>query len=133
MKYSSFLTGSLVALLATLSLGTTIANALATKNIADRYTRCSNPRSDYPYCYRQGDRGDNVGQLIAMLQRFGYYSGRNDQIFGRTVHAAVQRFQTQHGLRADGIVGRSTMWAMCNKNAQQYGIANPPICPSGED
>ncbi|WHI45279.1 L,D-transpeptidase family protein [Microbulbifer sp. VAAF005] len=61
-----------------------------------------------------GARHPHVGLLRNLLSLYGdyqsYYSygGTDRNRFDRGLHQAVVRFQKRHGLRADGIVGRST-------------------------
>ncbi|MCO1333388.1 L,D-transpeptidase family protein [Microbulbifer sp. OS29] len=61
-----------------------------------------------------GARHPHVGHLRNLLTLYGdyqaYYSygGSDRNRFDRGLHQAVVRFQKRHGLRPDGIVGRST-------------------------
>lgn len=52
-----------------------------------------------------GDRGSEILEVQAALQELGYYQGRLDGIFGPKLLAAVIRFQKEHGLEPDGVVG----------------------------
>ena len=47
-----------------------------------------------------------------MLQDTGYLSGSADGDFGPSTEAAVEQFQADHGLTADGVVGSQTMEAL---------------------
>ena len=56
----------------------------------------------------RGNRGFDVAALQFVLRRRGFHPGGIDGGFGRNTKRAVKRFQRAVGLRADGIVGRST-------------------------
>ncbi|HEY9643159.1 MAG TPA: peptidoglycan-binding protein [Coleofasciculaceae cyanobacterium] len=55
-----------------------------------------------------GDRGAQVSQLQSALKSLGYYSGTIDGVFGTSTEVAVQTFQLDYGLSADGVVGSVT-------------------------
>ncbi len=59
---------------------------------------------------RYGERGLFVTYLQLALERAGLQAGEKDGIFGWRTLRAVEQFQSQNGLAADGIVGRLT-WA----------------------
>lgn len=59
---------------------------------------------------RKGDRGDDVKLLQDRLNELGYDCGTADGVFGTLTKNAVVRFQTDHSLNPDGIVGPKT-WA----------------------
>lgn len=56
-----------------------------------------------------GDRGDEVRRLQEELARYGYYEGDIDGVYGNQTRRAVEEFQYQHGLSADGMAGRITL------------------------
>ena len=56
-----------------------------------------------------GDRGQGVVQLRDRLIRMGYMARSVTAVFDADMEAAVQRFQTAHGLLADGVAGDSTL------------------------
>lgn len=56
-----------------------------------------------------GDRGDEVRRLQEELARYGYYEGEIDGVYGNQTRRAVEQFQYQHGLSADGMAGRVTL------------------------
>ena len=57
---------------------------------------------------KKGSSGDAVKQLQEWLNQLGYDCGRPDGIFGTQTDLAVKKFQVNHGLKADGIVGALT-------------------------
>ena len=59
--------------------------------------------------YSSGSTGEAVKQIQTALKNRGYYTGAVDGIFGRLTTAAVKKFQSDNGLKADGIVGTATM------------------------
>lgn len=69
---------------------------------------------------RSGSQGEDVWKLQERLQALGYLSGSVDGQFGPATKEAVQRFQQQHGLSADGIVGEETRELLYSQNAQPY-------------
>lgn len=62
-----------------------------------------------------GSEGDDVLALQRILNFFGY-SVDEDGIFGSATRSAVIRFQSQHRLDADGIVGAQTWAALGNSS-----------------
>lgn len=67
----------------------------------------------YPgYLIKKGQQSEDVRKVQARLAQLGYNIGRYgaDSIFGNSTLDAVKRFQRDHGLSADGIVGPAT-WA----------------------
>lgn len=61
-----------------------------------------------------GDSGDAVKDLQEKLIKLGYACGKSgaDGHFGAATRIAVRKFQTDHKLVVDGIVGRATMTAI---------------------
>mgnify|MGYP002853429158 CR=1 FL=1 len=62
---------------------------------------------------RKGQSGAQVCALQAMLINLGY-SIAYDGAFGSGTEAAVKRFQSDHGLTADGLAGSATKTALVN-------------------
>ena len=61
--------------------------------------------------------GDDVKSVQSRLDKFGYYSGALDGIYGAATVAAVQAFQARNGLTADGKVGANTVKILYSNNA----------------
>jgi L,D-transpeptidase YcbB len=61
---------------------------------------------------RLGDEGPRVVELATRLQRSGHLVFPSGDSFDDRLEGAVQRFQRQHGLEADGLVGRATQEAL---------------------
>ena len=59
--------------------------------------------------YSWGSTGSTVREIQRRLQQWGYYTGEIDGIYGTATFNAVQRFQQNNGLTADGIVGTATL------------------------
>ncbi|MEC4895310.1 MAG: peptidoglycan-binding domain-containing protein [Oscillatoria sp. PMC 1051.18] len=77
------------------------------------YSRCSNSDNS---CYQLGNRGEAIGYIISLLTEKGYYSSNNDNslpFFDEQLEAAVKRFQRDHNLQPDGIVGLRTIELLC--------------------
>lgn len=63
-------------------------------------------------------RGDDVGELQALLARIGFDAGRVDGIFGAGTAHAVEDFQHNSGLYVDGVCGPDTIRALQVLNRQ---------------
>jgi len=71
------------------------------------------PRVDDGPRLERGATGPRVRQLHARLRASGDLDdGGDDAAFDDALAAAVRRFQSRHGLAADGIVGRATLAAL---------------------
>lgn len=56
-----------------------------------------------------GMRGDNVQMLQKLLSENGFYVGEIDGIFGKITLKALKDFQSNNGLRADGVADKETL------------------------
>ncbi len=61
---------------------------------------------------KNGSRGSEVKEVQRKLKLWGYYNGSVDGVFGKGTRDAVVAFQKKNGLKADGIVGKSTYKAL---------------------
>ena len=59
--------------------------------------------------YALGDRDEAIRAYQEKLLALGYLAGLPDGVFGNLTKAAVERFQSENGLVADGNLGRSTI------------------------
>lgn len=57
-------------------------------------------------------KGEDVRQVQMQLQLAGYTPGTADGVFGKKTKIAVQAFQLDNNLEADGIVGKNTATAL---------------------
>lgn len=57
---------------------------------------------------RMGATGDDVYELQGRLKYLGFYKGKIDGRFQGQTHRALRQFQSQFGLKVDGVVGRKT-------------------------
>ena len=70
-----------------------------------------------------GKSGDDVAQLQIRLYELGYNFTIIDGIFGSTTKAAVQAFQQDNNLTADGIVGNATftkLYSIARSRSRYY-------------
>lgn len=65
----------------------------------------------------KGNSFGNVAAVQHRLKTLGYYTQTVDGVWGNGTKAAVKRFQTAYGLKADGVVGSGT--------ASKLGISLP--------
>lgn len=70
-----------------------------------------------------GSTGDAVISLQHRLEALGYDPGAFDGSFGPSTRSALERFQQDHGLSADGIAGPDTLAAL--------DLIDEPAAPSG--
>lgn len=74
--------------------------------------------------YSIGSNGDQVKEIQSRLQKWGYYNGSVDGIYGYKTSVAVKDFQSKNGLSVDGIVGSSTLEALgimdTNSSSKSY-------------
>lgn len=71
-------------------------------------------------------RGTQVNILENFLQGQGYMNNYIDTYFGTVTHAAVIKFQRDHGLKGDGVVGpvtRAIMNQMIINNPSIYSVS----------
>jgi N-acetylmuramoyl-L-alanine amidase len=66
---------------------------------------------------KQGSSGSEVREVQRRLKLWGYYKGSVDGVFGAGTRSAVIAFQKKNGLKADGVVGKSTYKALGMTNS----------------
>jgi len=69
-----------------------------------------------------GSSGDDVSRVQQRLSQWGFYNGPVDGVYGDTTFQAVQNFQRNNGLGADGVVGQGTWDAL--------GLSAPEAAPA---
>lgn len=74
---------------------------------------------------RYGMMGDFVKKIQESLKTFGINPGPIDSKFGRETLKAVKAFQTQVGIKSDGLVGKDTYSAMFRKSADKSTSPQP--------
>ncbi len=72
---------------------------------------------------KQGSKGNEVKEVQRRLKLWGYYNGSADGVFGAGTRAAVIAFQKKNGLKADGVVGKSTYKAL-GMNSSYEALVN---------
>lgn len=77
---------------------------------------------------QMGDNGDAVLKLQQTLMEYGYYEGDLDGRYGNQTRKAVETFQYNHGLYADGIAGKYTLSVLYD--SQQVRYASPTATPT---
>lgn len=66
---------------------------------------------------QKGDSGSDVVKIQQALEYLGYYSGNIDGVYGESTVAAVKKFQSKRGMKADGIAGAGTIRVLFGSNA----------------
>lgn len=69
------------------------------------------------YLLRTGDSGEDVKKVQQRLKALGYFAGSVDGDYQSMTKAAVEAFQTQAGLSADGDCGLKTLEALFSDDA----------------
>ena len=84
----------------------------------------STTNDDGNYAIKYGMQGADVEELQNILIALGYMSGAADGYAGGGTIEAIKKFQSSHGLTADGICGAATFDAI-NIEAEAYMSGNP--------
>lgn len=85
------------------------------------------PNPEYK-ALQMGDSSDAVLRLQQTLAEYGYYEGELDGRYGNQTRMAVEKFQYNHGLYADGIAGKYTLSVLYD--SQQVRYAAPTATPT---
>ncbi len=72
------------------------------------------------YTIKKGCKGGAVERLQTWLARDLGYGLAVDHDFGPATEAAVKKFQTEHGLEADGVVGKMTWAALAQARYDEH-------------
>lgn len=78
---------------------------------------------------KKGSKGEYVALAQSMLIQRGYDLGKwgADGDFGSQTEKAVKEFQTDHGLKADGIIGPATWAALEEQGTNLYTVTIPHL------
>lgn len=90
----------------------------ATKGVCEFFDVTYTPKTVNLPTLRRGSSGSNVKYLQYLLIGFGYDLDA-DGIFGIQTQNVVLQFQTDVGITADGVVGRTT-WNYLTQNLSRY-------------
>ena len=86
---------------------------------------------------KNGSAGSDVLELQERLVELGYYSMTPDGKFGNGTESAVKSFQKDKNIKADGVVGWSTMDALSQADPPEQpettGITEEPDTPEASD
>jgi YVTN family beta-propeller protein len=84
---------------------------------------------------KKRDRGAEVTELQKTLKNIGYYSNEITGIYDQTTFDVVKKFQTDKGLKVDGIVGSRTLIALkkFSENSQYQDITKSPTTAKKEE
>lgn len=66
--------------------------------------------------YHQGDQGQDIASIQTQLNALGYNVGSADGDFGQATAAAIEKFQSDRGLEADGVIGMETYRAIMGRD-----------------
>lgn len=82
------------------------------------------PEPSFP-TIRKGARGEYVTLAQTKLIQQGYDVGRSgaDGIFGTATDTAVRKYQADHGLKSDGIIGPATWESLNDGKAVYYKVS----------
>ena len=76
---------------------------------------------------KRDDEGADVKTVQTRLKELGYYKGRVDGKFGAQSVAALKAFQTDNGLKADGVAGASTYAKLFAADTLAKGATPTPV------
>lgn len=83
---------------------------------------------------KQGSKGTTVKQLQQNLMGLGYLDGTADGSYGSKTRKAVESFQSDFGLKADGTAGEATQTAIYNAVVRlQVELKNAGYAPGTAD
>lgn len=81
---------------------------------------------------QKGDSGSDVVKIQQALECLGYYSGSIDGVYGESTVAAVKKFQSKRGMKADGIAGAGTIRVLFGSNASTSASSSGSTTPKTE-
>lgn len=81
---------------------------------------------------QKGDSGSDVVKIQQALECLGYYSGSIDGVYGESTVAAVKKFQSKRGMKADGIAGAGTIRVLFGSSASTSASSSGSTTPKTE-
>ena len=81
---------------------------------------------------KNGSEGADAKTVQTRLKELGYYQGKVDGKFGRASMNALKNFQTNNGLKADGVAGKNTYEKLFSAAAVPYAVAETATPAPGE-
>ena len=118
-------------LLTATACGLALTATAAVIKIAPKTTRANSPAYEQTLDFaeraailKQGSKGGEVKEVQRRLKLWGYYKGETDGVFGAGTRNAVIAFQKKNGLKADGVVGKSTYKALGMESSYQALVNN---------
>ncbi|WP_337032191.1 spore cortex-lytic enzyme [Paenibacillus illinoisensis] len=73
-----------------------------------------------------GSYGQDVYELQGRLKYLGFYNGKIDSNFGSSTLKSVKWFQSEFGMKVDGVVGAKTKLKLYNAT-KQWSPTEPPL------
>ncbi|WP_440118882.1 spore cortex-lytic enzyme [Paenibacillus sp. QZ-Y1] len=75
---------------------------------------------------KYGSYGQDVYELQGRLKYLGFYKGKIDSNFGNSTLKSVKWFQSEFGMKADGVVGAETKLKLYNASTK-WSPTEPPL------
>lgn len=87
---------------------------------------------------KTGSKGQDVNELQGRLKYLGFFNGKVDGIFGSATQKSVRWFQSEFGMKVDGVVGQKTKNKLYNatknwKPSANTGASNAGSKPGGSN
>ncbi|MCP1134550.1 spore cortex-lytic enzyme [Paenibacillus polysaccharolyticus] len=79
---------------------------------------------------KYGSYGQDVYELQGRLKYLGFYNGKIDSNFGSSTLKSVKWFQSEFGMKADGVVGAKTKLKLYNASTK-WSPTEPPLHKEG--
>ena len=103
------------------------ADATPTPEVTPDPTPTAEPVWEIPNSTVQdGSEGKDARSVQTRLKELGYYQGKVDGKFGRASVNALKNFQTNNGLKADGVAGKGTYAKLFSAAAVPFNTPETP-------
>ena len=93
-------------------------NALKAGQSVSSGSSGSGPASGDYSTLRPGDEGSAITEMQNKLRELGYYDGKINGIYSSLTSDAVRAFQSNNGLKVDGVAGKDTLKKMFSSSAK---------------